>query len=115
MSALARYFHHIGKKVAGYDKTITPLTQELENLGINIHYVDALEAVSNEFKKKEITLVVYTPAVPQEHEELQYFLGHGFEVKKRSEVLGLITKNTFCLAVAGTHGKTTTSSILAHL
>ena len=115
MSALARYFHHIGKQVAGYDKTSTPLTQELENLGINIHYIDALEGILEEFKQKETTLVVYTPAVPQEHSELQYFLSEGFLVKKRSEVLGLITRDTFSFAVAGTHGKTTTSCILAHL
>lgn len=115
MSALARYFHHLGKEVAGYDKTSTPLTQELERMGINIHYVDALKEVSDEFKQKETTLVVYTPAVSQEHQELQYFIGQRFEVKKRSEVLGLITKDTFSFAVAGTHGKTTTSCILAHL
>ncbi|UOY07580.1 UDP-N-acetylmuramate--L-alanine ligase [Muricauda sp. SCSIO 64092] len=115
MSALARYFLYIGKEVAGYDKTATPLTGELENLGIAVHYEDSVVHISEEFTKAGSTLVVYTPAVPNTHSELCYFRGNGFEVKKRSEVLGLITKDTFCFAVAGTHGKTTTSCILAHL
>ncbi len=115
MSALAKYFHHIGKNVAGYDKTATPLTQELESLGMDIHYQEALSDVPVEHKELASTLVVYTPAVPNTHSELQYFLNQGFTVKKRSEVLGLITKDTFAFAVAGTHGKTTTSCILAHL
>ena len=115
MSALARYFKFIDKQVAGYDKTKTPLTQDLEDLGIAIHYSDSVDTITDSFKNPENILVVYTPAVPSEHTEYQFFLNNGFEVKKRSEVLGLITKNTFCLAAAGTHGKTTTSSILAHL
>ena len=115
MSALARYFRFIDKNIAGYDKTETPLTRELEGLGIGIHYEDSIQSISANFKNPENTLVVYTPAVPTDHTEYQYFLNNGFQVKKRSEVLGLITKNTFCFAVAGTHGKTTTSSILAHL
>ncbi|CAM3297543.1 UDP-N-acetylmuramate--L-alanine ligase [Zobellia roscoffensis] len=115
MSALARYFMFVGKHVAGYDKTQTPLTEELSGLGIDIHYEDDINVVVDEFKNKENTLVVYTPAVSVEHQEYQYFLANGFEIKKRSEVLGLITKGSFCLAVAGTHGKTTTTSILAHL
>lgn len=115
MSALARYFKFIDKKVAGYDKTKTPLTQELASLGIDIHYEDRLEAISAAYLQRENTLVVYTPAVPSQHSEYQYFLQQGFDIKKRSEVLGLITQSTFCLAVAGTHGKTTTSCILAHL
>lgn len=115
MSALARYFKFIHKDVAGYDKTETPLTQEMAHLGIDIHYNDKLELISPIFLEAAKTLVVYTPAVPSDHQELQYFRNNGFEVKKRSEVLGLITENTFCLAVAGTHGKTTTSCILAHL
>ena len=115
MSALARYFKFIGKNVAGYDKTETPLTQELSGLGIDIHYTDAIDTVSETYRDAVLTLVVYTPAVPTGHLEYQYFLNRGFEIKKRSEVLGLITKDTFCFAVAGTHGKTTTSSILAHL
>ena len=115
MSALARYFRFIGKNVAGYDKTETPLTQELSGLGVDIHYDDSIEAVSETYRDATFTLIVYTPAVPVTHSEYQYFLNRGFEIKKRSEVLGLITKDTFCFAVAGTHGKTTTSSILAHL
>lgn len=115
MSALARYFKFIEKNVAGYDKTETPLTQELAAVGIDIHYKDDVAAINDTYKHTEGTLVVYTPAVPDVHSEYQYFIANGFEVKKRSEVLGIITKDTFCFAVAGTHGKTTTSSILAHL
>jgi len=115
MSALARYFKFIGKNVAGYDKTETPLTRDLAELGITIHYEDAVDAISETYRDAVNTLIVYTPAVPAEHLEYQYFLNRDFKIKKRSEVLGLITKDTFCFAVAGTHGKTTTSSILAHL
>lgn len=115
MSALARYFKFLGKNIAGYDKTQTPLTQELSDLGINIHYSDDINLIGAVYKDKETTLIVYTPAVPNGHSEYQYFLRNNFEIRKRSEVLGLITKDTFCFAVAGTHGKTTTSSILAHL
>ncbi|WP_373517910.1 UDP-N-acetylmuramate--L-alanine ligase [Pricia sp.] len=115
MSALARYFRFIGKSVAGYDKTETPLTRELKDLGIDVHYEDDIHLVPEEFYDTTNTLVVYTPAVPAEHSEYQYFLNRDFELKKRSEVLGLITRDTFCFAVAGTHGKTTTSCILAHL
>ena len=115
MSALARYFVYIKKNVAGYDKTKTPLTEELSELGIHIHYSDDVKAIDRRFMDSRKTLVVYTPAVPDSHSEYQYFLQNGFTVKKRSEVLGIITKDTFCFAVAGTHGKTTTSSILAHL
>ncbi len=115
MSALARYFKFIEKNVAGYDKTETPLTQELAAMGIAIHYNDDVSAIKDLYKHTENTLVVYTPAVPDVHSEYQYFMANGFEVKKRSEVLGIITKDTFCFAVAGTHGKTTTSCILAHL
>ena len=115
MSALARYFHWLGKFVAGYDKTQTPLIDELMALGMDIHFKDAVDSIPNQFKDKRNVLVVYTPAVPKSHAELQFFQENGHVIKKRSEVLGLITKDTFCLAVAGTHGKTTTSSILAHL
>ncbi len=115
MSALARYFKFIGKNVAGYDKTETPLTMDLVDLGIQVHYDDDLQLVSKEYLDPNNTLVVYTPAVPKDHGEYNYFMAHGFQVKKRSEVLGLITRDTFCFAVAGTHGKTTTSCILAHL
>ena len=115
MSALARYFKFVEKNVAGYDKTRTPLTKELSGLSIDIHYEDDTALISSSYKNRENTLVVYTPAVPVEHTEYQYFLENGFTIKKRSEVLGWITKDSFCLAVAGTHGKTTTTSILAHL
>ncbi|KGO92054.1 UDP-N-acetylmuramate--L-alanine ligase [Flavobacterium subsaxonicum] len=115
MSALARYFKFIGKNVAGYDKTPTHLTDELKAEGVSIHFDDKLELVALEFLNKENTLVVVTPAVPKNHLQWNYFLQNGFEVKKRAEVLGIITKDTFCFAVAGTHGKTTTSSILGHI
>lgn len=115
MSALARYFKFIGKEVAGYDKTETPLTLELSGHAISVHYEDDLEMVPQQFLNPMETLVIYTPAVKTTHSEYQYFLRNDFVIKKRSEVLGLITKDTFCFAVAGTHGKTTTSSILAHL
>lgn len=114
MSALARYFHFIGKDVAGYDRTSTPITDGLVEKGIAVHFEDNVEVIPENFKQ-EGTLVVYTPAVPRSHSELQFYKNNGFEIKKRSEVLGIITKDTFCLAVAGTHGKTTTSCILAHL
>lgn len=115
MSALARYFKNIGKNVAGYDKTPTHLTAELIESGIKIHFEDAIALIDEAFQNKENTLVVITPAVPKQHTEWNYFLDNGFVVKKRAEVLGIITKDTFCFAVAGTHGKTTTSSILGHL
>ncbi|CAM4002129.1 UDP-N-acetylmuramate--L-alanine ligase [Flavobacterium antarcticum] len=114
MSALARYFHTLGKNVAGYDKTPTELTDELITSGISIHFEDRIDLIPAEFDK-ESTLVVITPAVPKTHSQWNYFIEREFEIKKRAEVLGIITKNTFCFAVAGTHGKTTTSSILAHI
>ena len=114
MSALARYFKSIGKNVAGYDKTKTELTDELETLGIAIHFEDAIESIPTEFYT-ENTLVIVTPAVPVSHSEWNYLLERNYQIKKRAEVLGIITKNTFCFAVAGTHGKTTTSSILGHI
>ncbi|TXE07253.1 UDP-N-acetylmuramate--L-alanine ligase [Seonamhaeicola algicola] len=115
MSALARYFLANNKHVAGYDKTPTEITEALSSLGVHVHFNDAVEAVQKPFLNPETTLVVYTPAIPKNHTELNYFLNNNFKVLKRSQVLGLITENTFCLAVAGTHGKTTTSSILGHL
>ena len=115
MSALARYFHAAGKKVAGYDKTPSQITKSLEELGIVISYQDAAEAIPTEFKTSEKTLVVYTPAVPKAHKAYQFYLAEGFQIKKRAEVLGWLTQEKFCLAVAGTHGKTTTSAMLGHL
>ncbi|MEZ4853474.1 UDP-N-acetylmuramate--L-alanine ligase [Flavobacterium sp.] len=115
MSALARYFMYLGKNVAGYDKTQTQLTSELQTQGINIHFEDDIALIDKKYLDKETTLVVITPAVPKNHTEWNYFLSNGFEVKKRAEVLGIITKGTYSFAVAGTHGKTTTSSILGHI
>ena len=115
MSALARYFQFLGKNVAGYDKTETQLTHELQDNGIKIHFEDSIALIDERFKNTENTLVVITPAVPKNHTEWSFFLDNGFTVKKRAEVLGIITKDTFCFAVAGTHGKTTTSSILGHI
>jgi UDP-N-acetylmuramate--alanine ligase len=114
MSALARYFHALGKNVAGYDKTRTELTDELIQSGISIHFEDRIDLIPSAFTV-ETTLVVITPAVPKTHSQWNCFSENNFEVKKRAEVLGIITKDTFCFAVAGTHGKTTTSSILAHI
>lgn len=115
MSALARYFFKNEKKVAGYDKTSSPITTELENIGIAIHYNDEIKGIPKDFLDKKSTLIVYTPAIPKKHKELAYFMEEGYTVLKRAEILGKITENTFCLAVAGTHGKTTTSSILGHI
>jgi UDP-N-acetylmuramate--alanine ligase len=118
MSALARFFNANGKKIAGYDKTSTPLTDELINENIDIHFEDNLNLVPGNFKNlpdKNNVLVIYTPAIPQDFSELNWFRENKYTVVKRSEVLGLITKQSFTIAVAGTHGKTTTSSIIAHL
>lgn len=113
MSALARYFKFIGKEVMGYDKTPTMLTDDLIASGIEIHFEDNIDFIPKDCKP-ENTLVVYTPAIKQ-LSEWDYFKENGFTIKKRAEVLGIITKDTFCFAVAGTHGKTTTSSILGHV
>jgi UDP-N-acetylmuramate--alanine ligase len=115
MSALARYFAANGKRVAGYDKTPSQITFGLEKLGVEIHFEDRLKNIPISFLNKEKTLVVYTPAVPKEHTELNYFINNNFTVLKRAAILGKITESTFCLAVAGTHGKTTTSAILGHI
>ncbi|NER12477.1 UDP-N-acetylmuramate--L-alanine ligase [Leptobacterium flavescens] len=115
MSALARYFKFINKDVAGYDRTASDITKGLQNTGIDIHYEDAIDRIPQVFRDKEGTLIVYTPAIPADHREYNYFKEQGFDVYKRSQVLGMITRDSFCLAVAGTHGKTTTSSILAHI
>ncbi|WP_407264667.1 UDP-N-acetylmuramate--L-alanine ligase [Tenacibaculum maritimum] len=115
MSAIARYFSANGKMVVGYDKTPTSITSALQKLGIDIHFEDAVENIPISFLDAEKTLVVYTPAISKNHSELSYFIENGFTVLKRAEILGQITQDTFCLAVAGTHGKTTTSSILGHI
>jgi UDP-N-acetylmuramate--alanine ligase len=114
MSALARYFKYIGKQVSGYDKTPSMLTSELIESGIDIHFEDNISLIPNDYFV-ENTLVIFTPAVPITHSEWNYFIERQYEVKKRAEVLGIITKDTFSFAVAGTHGKTTTSSILGHI
>ncbi|MCF6167398.1 UDP-N-acetylmuramate--L-alanine ligase [Lutibacter sp.] len=115
MSAVANYFKSNGKNVAGYDKVSTEITKSLQDIGINIHFEDSIDLIPSEFKQKENTIVVYTPAISKNHSELCYFLENNFNVLKRAEILGEITKNTICLAVAGTHGKTTTSTILGHI
>lgn len=115
MSAIARYFLSNGKKVAGFDKTATAITKSLEELGAEIHFEDAVSNIPTSFLDAKSTLVVYTPAIPKNHQELNYFEQHEFKILKRAAVLGEITRATFCLAVAGTHGKTTTSSMLGHI
>ncbi|NKQ39768.1 MAG: UDP-N-acetylmuramate--L-alanine ligase, partial [Methanosarcinales archaeon] len=115
MSALARYFAVNGKDVAGYDKVTSQLTESLQNIGIKIHFKDEVSNIPIAFLDKENTLIVYTPAIPKEHKEYNYFKNNGFTILKRAAILGLITKETFCFAVAGTHGKTTTSTILGHV
>lgn len=115
MSALARYFKSLGKEVCGYDKTSSILTRELEAEGVGVVYEDILDEIPREFKNRENTLVVYTPAIPVDHKQHAYFKQEKFQIKKRSEVLGLITEGVFTLAVAGTHGKTTTTAILGHI
>ena len=112
MSAIARYFKFKGKQVSGYDKTPSDLTAALQSEGIDVHYNDDPSLVPAD---RESTLVVYTPAVPQNLGELQYVKSNGYEVIKRSQVLGRISSLQRCLAVAGTHGKTTTSTLLAHI
>ncbi len=114
MSALARYFKSLEKVVLGYDKTLTELTKQLEEEGLDIHYEDDITKIPN-FLNPHNTLVIHTPAVPTYLKEYQYFLQNNFTILKRSEVLGEITANTYGIAVAGTHGKTTTSSILGYV
>ena len=115
MSAIARYFIKKGLVVAGYDKTPSDLTKRLETEGMLIHYEENVDEIPHECKKKESCLVIYTPAIPAEHKELTFFRENGFEIQKRAQVLGTLTKSNKGLCVAGTHGKTTTSTMCAHI
>ncbi len=115
MSAIARYFLHRGVVVAGYDKTSTELTRQLEKEGMAIHYEENTQLIPEACRNPQNTLVVYTPAIPKEHAELAYFHNNGFEVEKRAQVLGTLTRTHKGLCFAGTHGKTTTSTMCAHI
>jgi UDP-N-acetylmuramate--alanine ligase len=115
MSALARYAIRCGKKVAGYDKTETELTKTLVSEGMQIHYEDAIGLIPNEFLDSEKTVVVRTPAIPADHSEWKYFQEKNFHIIKRAELLGAFSEEPYCFAIAGTHGKTTTTAILGHL
>ena len=110
MSALARYFHARGAAVSGYDKTETALTKELQQEGISIHYTDDIALIA-----KDVDLVVYTPAIPKQHAELNYFLSNNYTVVKRSDVLQAISQNSFNICIGGTHGKTTITTMVAHI
>ena len=116
MSALARYFNHQGFKVAGYDRTETELTRALASEGVDVHYDDSISLIPSDFRNNPAdTLVIYTPAIPSDHNELNYLIANGFKVIKRSVALGVIAASKRTLGVAGTHGKTTTSTLLSHL
>ncbi|MBR7053711.1 MAG: UDP-N-acetylmuramate--L-alanine ligase [Prevotella sp.] len=115
MSAIARYFLHKGMVVAGYDKTPSELTHKLVEEGMSIHYDDNANLIPEECRKSETTLVIYTPAIPADHSELKWFRENGFDIQKRAQVLGTLTRSHKGLCVAGTHGKTTTSAMCAHI
>ena len=115
MSAIARYFIHRGVVVAGYDKTPSALTQQLEKEGMLIHYEENIDEIPHACRDKASCLVIYTPAIPASHQELTWFRDNGFEVQKRAQVLGILTRTHKGLCVAGTHGKTTTSTMCAHI
>ena len=115
MSALVRYFLNEGKYVAGYDRTPSALTDTLIKEGAHLHFEENPDLIPMECRSKEDSLIIYTPAIPQEHKEWEYFRNNDFTIKKRAEVLGIITRNKLGLCVAGTHGKTTTSTMAAHL
>ena len=117
MSALARYFNHYKRKAAGYDKTSTFLTSQLESEGIKCHFeenLSLLKELLSSYKKEEV-LIIYTPAVPQTHQEYQFLSENGYKILKRSQVLGEITKQFKTIAIAGTHGKTTTTTLVTHI
>ena len=115
MSALARYFLAEGKQVAGYDRTASPVTQSLSGEGAEIHFSESVGRIRETYPCREKLLVIYTPAIPADHSELVYFRENGFTVYKRAEILGMITREMKCIAVAGTHGKTTVSAMITHL
>ena len=115
MSAIARYFISRGVVVAGYDKTPSALTAQLEKEGMLIHYEENVDEIPHACKNRQSTLVIYTPAIPESHKELQYFRAEGFEIEKRAQVLGTLTRAAKGLCFAGTHGKTTTSTMCAHI
>src|ERR1043165_419064 len=110
MSAIARYFHSQGVEVSGYDRTASALTKELEQSGIAVHYEENIDRIP-----KDVQLVVYTPAVPKDHKELVFYQQHGYKVVKRSDVRQIITESSFNVCIAGTHGKTTITTMTAHL
>lgn len=116
MSALARYFNQLGKHVSGYDRTETELTRQLVSEGIAVHYIDEVDFIDKQvIANKEQSAIVYTPAVPADSKQLNYFRENGYTLYKRAEILGLIIRETYTIAVGGTHGKTTTSCMVAHL
>ena len=115
MSAIARYYIKKGIAVGGYDKTPSDLTRQLESEGARIHYTDDVALIPDEFRSAADTLVVYTPAIPKDHTEMQWFMAQGFDMQKRAQVLGTLTRSLKALCVSGTHGKTTTSSMTAHI
>ena len=115
MSAIARYFLHKGMVVAGYDKTPSELTRKLMDEGMSIHFDDNANLIPEECRERETTLVIYTPAIPADHSELKWFRENGFDIQKRAQVLGTLTRSHKGLCVAGTHGKTTTSAMCAHI
>ena len=115
MSAIARYFIHCGVVVGGYDKTPSTLTRQLEKEGALIHYEEHVDDIPHACRRPESSLIIYTPAIPESHQELKYFREHGFEIQKRAQVLGTLTRRHKGLCVAGTHGKTTTSTMCAHI
>src|SRR6056297_581352 len=114
MSAIARYFNALGKRVGGYDKVSRPITDKLQREGISVNFTDNVESIPEHFKNKENTLVIITPAVPTSNHQLNYFIDQGFLIKKRSEVLGIIANSKNCIAIAGTHGKTTITTMVSY-